>query len=50
MPQIRQLAAIIPPEGGTEIVGYIALMCDNEQKAFKLLNKKWQIQNFQSKV
>ena len=35
MPQSRQLAAIM----FTDIVGYTALMGDDEQKAFELLNK-----------
>ncbi len=35
MPQTRQLAAIM----FTDIVGYTALMGDDEQKAFDLLNK-----------
>ena len=40
MPQSRHLAAIM----FTDIVGYTALMEDNEQKAFELLNKNRQIQ------
>ena len=35
MPQSRQLAAIM----FTDIVGYTALMGDDEQRAFELLNK-----------
>ncbi len=40
MPQSRQLAAIM----FTDIVGYTALMGDDEDKAFELLNKNRQIQ------
>ncbi len=40
MPQLRQLAAIM----FTDIVGYTALMGDDEKKAFELLNKNRQIQ------
>jgi adenylate cyclase len=40
MPQSRQLAAIM----FTDIVGYTALMGNDEQKAFELLNKNRQIQ------
>src|SRR5688572_20832772 len=40
MPQSRQLAAIM----FTDIVGYTALMGEDEQKAFELLRKKGQIQ------
>jgi len=40
MPQYRQLAAIM----FTDIVGYTALMGDDEQKAFSILNKNRQIQ------
>src|SRR6476620_64710 len=40
MAQSRQLAAIM----FTDIVGYTALMGDNEQKAFELLHKNRQIQ------
>ncbi len=40
MPQTRQLAAIM----FTDIVGYSALMGDDEQKAFDLLNKNRQLQ------
>src|SRR6266581_7706476 len=40
MPQSRQLAAIM----FTDIVGYTALMGDDEQKAFDLLRKNRQIQ------
>ncbi len=40
MPQSRQLAAIM----FTDIVGYTALMGDDEQKAFELLRKNRQIQ------
>lgn len=40
MPQSRQLAAIM----FTDIVGYTALMGNDEQKAFDLLNKNRQIQ------
>jgi class 3 adenylate cyclase len=40
MPQLRQLAAIM----FTDIVGYTALMGNDEQKAFELLNKNRQIQ------
>ncbi|MFN2439388.1 MAG: adenylate/guanylate cyclase domain-containing protein [Chitinophagaceae bacterium] len=40
MPQSRQLAAIM----FTDIVGYTALMGDDEQKAFELLNKNRQLQ------
>ena len=36
MPQSRQLAAIM----FTDIVGYTALMGDDEQKAFEFLKKK----------
>ncbi len=36
MPQNRQLAAIM----FTDIVGYTALMGEDEDKAFDLLNKK----------
>jgi class 3 adenylate cyclase len=39
MPQTRQLAAIM----FTDIVGYTALMGDDEQKAFDLLNKNREI-------
>src|SRR5688572_13687976 len=40
MPQTRQLAAIM----FTDIVGYTALMGDDEQKAFELLHKNREIQ------
>ena len=40
MPQSRQLAAIM----FTDIVGYTALMGDDEQKAFELLGKNRQLQ------
>jgi adenylate cyclase len=40
MPQSRQLAAIM----FTDIVGYTALMGNNEQKAFELLHKNREIQ------
>ena len=40
MPQSRQLAAIM----FTDIVGYTALMGDDEQKAFELLKKNRQLQ------
>jgi class 3 adenylate cyclase len=40
MSQSRQLAAIM----FTDIVGYTALMGEDEQKAFKLLHKNRQIQ------
>src|SRR5687767_11849928 len=40
MPQSRQLAAIM----FTDIVGYTALMGDDEQKAFELLRKNRQVQ------
>ncbi len=40
MPQSRQLAAIM----FTDIVGYTALMGDDEEKAFDLLNKNRQLQ------
>ena len=40
MPQTRQLAAIM----FTDIVGYTALMGNDEQKAFELLNKNRQLQ------
>ena len=40
MPQSRQLAAIM----FTDIVGYTALMGNDEQKAFELLNKNRQLQ------
>ena len=40
MPQFRQLAAIM----FTDIVGYTALMGEDEQKAFVLLNKNRQLQ------
>ncbi len=40
MPQSRQLAAIM----FTDIVGYTALMGNNEQKAFELLRKNREIQ------
>ncbi len=40
MPQSRQLAAIM----FTDIVGYTALMGDDEDKAFDLLNKNRQLQ------
>ena len=40
MPQFRQLAAIM----FTDIVGYTALMGDDEQKAFELLKKNRQLQ------
>ena len=40
MPQSRQLAAIM----FTDIVGYTALMGNDEQKAFELLNKNREIQ------
>jgi class 3 adenylate cyclase len=40
MPQFRQLAAIM----FTDIVGYTALMGNNEQKAFELLRKNREIQ------
>ena len=40
MPQLRQLAAIM----FTDIVGYTALMGEDEQKAFQLLRKNRQLQ------
>ncbi len=40
MPQSRQLAAIM----FTDIVGYTALMGDDEQKAFELLSKNRKLQ------
>ncbi len=40
MPQSRQLAAIM----FTDIVGYTALMGDDEQKAFEILNKNRKLQ------
>jgi adenylate cyclase len=40
MPQSRQLAAIM----FTDIVGYTALMGNDEDKAFKLLEKNRQLQ------
>ncbi len=40
MPQSRQLAAIM----FTDIVGYTALMGDDEDKAFELLNKNRELQ------
>lgn len=40
MPQSRQLAAIM----FTDIVGYTALMGDDEQKAFEILNKNRELQ------
>jgi class 3 adenylate cyclase len=40
MPQSRQLAAIM----FTDIVGYTALMGEDEQKAFELLKKNRQLQ------
>ena len=40
MTQTRQLAAIM----FTDIVGYTALMGNNEQKAFELLRKNREIQ------
>ena len=40
MPQSRQLAAIM----FTDIVGYTALMGDDEQKAFELLKKNRSVQ------
>ena len=40
MPQLRQLAAIM----FTDIVGYTALMGDDEQKAFEILRKSREIQ------
>ena len=40
MSQSRQLAAIM----FTDIVGYTALMGEDEQKAFELLNKNRQLQ------
>jgi len=40
MPQTRQLAAIM----FTDIVGYTALMGEDEQKAFELLKKNRQLQ------
>ncbi len=40
MPQFRQLAAIM----FTDIVGYTALMGEDEQKAFELLKKNRQLQ------
>src|SRR5688500_12438259 len=40
MPQTRQLAAIM----FTDIVGYTALMGEDEQRAFELLNKNRQLQ------
>lgn len=44
MPQTRRLGAIIPPLGGTDIVGYTSLMGKEEQKAFELLKKNREIQ------
>ncbi len=41
MPQSRQLAAIM----FTDIVGYSALMGDDEDKAFELLNKTGNCKN-----
>jgi hypothetical protein len=43
MPQSRQLAAIM----FTDIVGYTALMGDDEQKAFSILAKNRELQNAQ---
>ncbi len=40
MPQSRQLAAIM----FTDIVGYTALMGDDEQKAFEILTKNRELQ------
>ena len=40
MPQSRQLAAIM----FTDIVGYTALMGEDEQKAFEILRKNRQLQ------
>ncbi len=40
MPQSRQLAAIM----FTDIVGYTALMGDDEQKAFEILKKNRKLQ------
>ncbi len=40
MPQSRQLAAIM----FTDIVGYTALMGDDEQRAFEILNKSRKLQ------
>ncbi len=40
MPQTRQLAAIM----FTDIVGYTALMGEDEQKAFEMLNKNRQLE------
>ena len=39
MPQTPLLAAIM----FTDIVGYTALMGNDEQKAFELLEKNWQV-------
>lgn len=45
MSQSRQLAAIM----FTDIVGYTALMGEDEQKAMRLLQKNREIQNFLAK-